>query len=323
MIGHGTFDIPVVLFIFKRTSCTLKIIERLREVRVKKIYLIADAGRTPDEQILVDECRDKVLNAIDWECEVIRNFADVNRGVYNNIGLGADWVFSQEEEAIFLEDDNLPELSFFDYCAEMLQKFRNNDEVFWICGTNYLEDLDELNQSSYYLTKSLLPCGWASWSKKYRKYYDKDFSRYLSSDGKREFRKSYSNRWLRLQQKLSIDTEILRRRLGYGYASWDYQVVSTIRCNRLFGIMPSRNQIKNIGVDAMSIHGGNSMEDEMTKRFCGIDSYPLRFPLIHLGEDCLDDNVEKRIDQIILQPISYRLKSLVRYFLLLIKGKKK
>lgn len=323
MTPNGGFEIPVTLFIFKRVDCTLKIIERLRKVQVKKIYLIADAGRNLDEQLEVEKCRNSVLKAIDWNCEVIQNFADTNRGVYKNIGLGADWVFQHEEMAIFLEDDNLPEVTFFDYCAEMLRKYEDNEQVFWICGTNYLEDIDENGHSSYFFTKSLLPCGWASWSKKYRKYYDKDFGRFLSAEGRGEFKKSYTNRWLYLQQKLSIDTEILRARLGLGYASWDYQVVSTIRCNKLFGIMPSRNQIKNIGVDAMSIHGGNSMDDVMTKRFCGINSYPLRSPLICAGEDQLILDIENKIDQIILQPVIYRIKSYMRYFLLLIKGKKK
>lgn len=73
----------------------------------------------------------------------------------------------------------------------------------------------------------------------------------------------------------------------------------------------------------MSIHGGNSMDDVMTKRFCGINSYPLRFPLICAGEDQLILDIENKIDQIILQPVIYRIKSYMRYFLLLIKGKKK
>ena len=72
---------------------------------------------------------------INWDCEVIKNYAKENRGVYQNIGEGARWVFEREEKAIFLEDDNLPETSFFRFASEMLEKYETAPEVLWICGT--------------------------------------------------------------------------------------------------------------------------------------------------------------------------------------------
>ena len=122
------FNVPIVLLIFRRDKIT-QIVDRLREIQASRIYLMADYGRNDAEIKQAEECRRAAENAIDWDCEVIKNYAVENRGVYGNIGKGAQWVFEREEMAIFLEDDNLPEVSFFQYCEELLLRYRDNDKV--------------------------------------------------------------------------------------------------------------------------------------------------------------------------------------------------
>ena len=110
------FNIPVVLFIFKREKA-VEVIKRISLIRPEKLYILADQGRNEEERVAVERCRKKVESAIDWNCEIIRNYADENRGVYQNIGEGAKWVLRREKWAIFLEDDNLPELTFIECCG--------------------------------------------------------------------------------------------------------------------------------------------------------------------------------------------------------------
>ena len=110
------FDIPVAIFIFKRHKA-VDVVRRIAEVKPRKLYILADQGRNDAEREAVASCRAAVEAAIDWECEVVKNYATENRGVYQNIGEGAKWVLRQEKWAIFLEDDNLPEVSFFDFCV--------------------------------------------------------------------------------------------------------------------------------------------------------------------------------------------------------------
>ena len=293
---------------------------RLRQVKPRKVYLLADEGRNEDERKLAAICRTAFESEIDWNCEVVKQYARNNRGVFENIGLGALHVFEQEPSAIFLEDDNLPEVSFFHYCKEMLERYRDNDSVLWICGTNYLGDDSQNSATSYSFTKSLLPCGWASWSTKFSKHYDAYFERYKTPDGFAAMKRSYRCNPLFRQQNRSIKTEILRYEKGLGYRSWDYQMVSSIRANGLYGVVPNRNQIKNIGVDVHSEHGGSSAQDVMTQRFCGVESYPLSFPLIH--PNCVeeDSRVERELDRIILQPVGHRIKGLLRYIVLRMRG---
>ena len=81
----------------------------------------------------------------------------------------------------------------------------------------------------------------------------------------------------------------------------------SIRANGLYGISPSYNQIENIGVDVHSIHGGNSMNNEMTRRFCGIKTLPLKFPLKHPAIIIEDRNYEQKVAKIILYPLKSRI----------------
>lgn len=301
------FDIPICLFIFQRKDTVLRIIERISQVKPKKIYLMSDQGRNDDEKQRVIECRRAVENAINWDCEVIKDYASVNRGVFDNIGLGALRVFENEETAIFLEDDNLPEITFFQYCKEMLEKYKNNDRIIWVCGTNYLADYINDTNDSYMFTQHLLPCGWASWKTKYEKYYDAYFSNFNDSVIKR-IKPSYRNNPLYKQQIEAIQREYDRMQNGERFRSWDYQMCFSIRSNDLLGISPAKNQIKNIGVDAFSEHGGVSFADKMTKRFCGMESYPLSFPLHHPTTILIDPVYENRIGNIILYPLDWRIR---------------
>lgn len=301
------FDIPVVLFMFKRTDTTLKIIKRIGEIKPQKIYLMADAGRNDIEKRLAEECRRAVENAIDWPCEVIKNYAKKNRGVHANIGMGALWVFEREEKAIFLEDDNYPEVTFFEYCKSCLEKYQDDDSIFWICGTNYLQKCEPTSNASVFKSKHLMPCGWASWRSKFVKYYDYNFSLTRSSEWDKIFRTKYKDKRLYTQQRRSIIAELRRKKENGRYCSWDFQTALSIRMNDLWGIVPKYNQIENIGVDEFSTHGGNSFNLEMTKRFCGIKTYKFEMPLVLPDAEKLDISFEKAIGEIILYPFKTRI----------------
>ena len=159
----AAFDIPVVLFLFKRIDKPLLVLDRISKVRPKKLYLLSDGGRNHDEHQEVELCRLKIAQAVDWDCEIIKRYASENIGVFENIAGGAKWVFEREKYAIFLEDDNLPEISFFYFCEKLLKHYEDDKRVFWICGTNYLEKYEPVDGSSYLFNKNMMPCGCASW----------------------------------------------------------------------------------------------------------------------------------------------------------------
>ena len=309
-----SFQIPVVLFIFKRYETVFKILDVLRKAGISKLYLVGDGPRNKEEEKCILECREKIEDQINWPCEVIKDYATTNRGVYENIGKGAIRVFEHESRAIFLEDDNLPELSFFEYCKQLLDKYEDNDKVLWINGTNYLTEYNPVDGADYMFTRQLLPCGWASWRDKFCKYYDGELVTTNNSEKLSRFKNSYKSKLLYSQQFHSIMTT--KRKLEVGDpVSWDFQMCFSLRSNGMFGISPKYNQIKNIGVDENSTHGGTSMTIEMTNRFCGMSSQPLIFPLKDPKKIEVDEEYEKKIEKIITWPMSTQIKYRICYFI--------
>lgn len=303
------FDIPIVLFIFKRGDKAAKILAHISQIKPQKIYLIADGPRNIEEKTETESCRKKVEEAINWECDVIKNYASTNRGVYENIAGGAKWVFKREKWAIFLEDDNFPELSFFPFCREMLHRYEDNLRILWICGTNYKINTYFPEGTSYYFTQHMMPCGWASWRDKFTHYYDGELNLLEDGASLKKIKQLDYSKALKKQDISNWNRELSRKKNGLKFDSWDYQMSFTIRIHDLVGIVPKYNQITNIGVDNLSIHGGTSFDNEMTRRFCGLDTKQLEFPLIHPREINTDRIYEKDVARIILLPFSIRIKS--------------
>lgn len=303
------FDIPVVVFLFRRSNTLKDIFSRLEMVKPSRIYLMADNGRNDEEKKEAEETRKLAESLISWDCEIIKNYANENRGVYENIGEGAKWVLKREKMAIFLEDDNLPEVSFFEYARDLLYKYENEDRVIWICGTNYVTDMRL--PYSYTFSQHLLPCGWASWSSKFLKYYDGYLSDFNNKEKKKAFLSSYRNLLFGAYQLQCVENEYKRHKRYNRFNSWDYQMLWSIRSNGLYGIVPSRNQITNIGIDEYSTHGGTTKDSVMTDRFCEIKSFPLDFPLSHPPILSIDNYSEETLASIICPPIKDALKRIV------------
>lgn len=303
----STNKLPVVVFLFKRHETLKLIFDRIREYEPKKVYLIADAGRNDKENLLVKETREKVISFIDWDCEVIKNFADSNRGVYDRIGKGALWVLDQEDAAIFLEDDNYPSKSFFSYCEEMISKYRTEPRIGWVCGTNYLGDSSSIGKEDYYFTHHLLPCGWASWAKKFHELYDGELLS-LTDENIDKMKSTYFNKSLFSQELHTVRQAKINLQRNPKIVSWDRQMCYSIRSKQAFGIAPRVNLIKNIGVDEHSEHGGTTMDNVMTKRFCGVGNYELSFPLISPATVSVNREFETKNDQILLYPFKSRVK---------------
>lgn len=302
------FNVPIALFIFKRAEKAALIIDQISKIQPSKIYLIGDGPRNESEVAEVEACRALVESHITWDCEVVRNYAEKNRGVYQNIAGGANWVFEREERAIFLEDDNFPAISFFEYCENLLDKYNDDTRVLWICGTNYMEEYQPEDGSDYVFTQLMLPCGWASWSHKFPKFYDGSISLYREKYIKERVQKIYRNKLMYEHDFPTWDDVIRSIDQGKNPISWDYQMAFALRINNMFGIAPKYNLIRNIGADIHSIHGGVSMDNIMTSRFCEVPIKELSFPLQHPRVVCIDNNFEQKTEKIIIFPLKYRIR---------------
>ena len=138
------FDIPVVLFTFKRLETVQLIVEQIKKVEPQVIYIFSDGARAQVEGELarVEEVRDYLNSSIDWKCEKNIVFSENNKGCDCNIRDGLDEVFSKESQAIVFEDDAVPIPEFFSYCRELLEKYKDEKKVQYIAGFNAIGDND-------------------------------------------------------------------------------------------------------------------------------------------------------------------------------------
>lgn len=200
----------------------------------------------------------------------------------------------------------MPELSFFPFCEEILERYKNDSRVLWICGTNYLKEYEPKDGSSYVVTKNMMPCGWASWSYKFNVYYDGELLLWKDLYIQERIKKEYPYKPLLYQDIDNWNDELWHKNEFGKFISWDYQMSFTQRVHGLYAIVPKYNQITNIGVDMDSIHHGNSFENEMTRRFCGLPTKSIEFPLKHPKALLIDEKFELLTSKIITLPWKLR-----------------
>jgi len=148
-----TLTTPVAFLIFNRPDTTEKVFAEIAKAKPPKLLVVADGPRAakPGE---IEKCEAvrSIVERVDWDCEVLKNYSDVNMGCRTRVSSGLDWVFENVEEAIILEDDCLPNQSFFKYCQELLQYYRHNEKIFSISGSNW-QFGGRIYDKSYYFSK--------------------------------------------------------------------------------------------------------------------------------------------------------------------------
>jgi hypothetical protein len=161
---------PVVLIVFNRPDPTAQVFAAIREAQPSQLFLISDGPRAnrPDD---LEKCRAvrAVIDQVDWPCDVQTNYAEKNMGCKYRVASGLDWVFSVVEEAIILEDDCLPHPSFFKYCEELLEKYRDDRRIGIISGHNNLFGYRR-SADSYYYSNIPYIWGWATWRRTWEAY---------------------------------------------------------------------------------------------------------------------------------------------------------
>ena len=170
-----TVKSAIAICVFNRPDLTIQVFNQIRKVKPEKLYIIADAPRIYNAE---DNIRCKkvkaIFNDIDWDCDVKTNYATENMGCCKRLSSGFTWVFENEEKAIFLEDDCLPNIDFFRYCDEMLEKYSDDNRIMLVSGTNVLGKWN-ISADSYLFSKLGGIHGWASWRRAW-KHFDLDIT---------------------------------------------------------------------------------------------------------------------------------------------------
>lgn len=242
------FTTPILFLIFNRPLMTEKVFERIKEIKPKYLYISADGPRKniTDDQLNCEKTR-KLIEKIDWDCNLQLNFNEVNLGCKNAVSSGITWFFENVEEGIILEDDCIPDISFFIFCSMMLEKYRNDDRIMHIGGTNF-QDGTQRGNGSYYFSNFCHVWGWATWKRAWD-LYDVDIKKYPEFITSKEFTNT-----LRDLKEQKYWMKYFLQVYNKQKDTWDYQWTFTIWYNKGLSIVPNVNLVTNIGFGQNATH---------------------------------------------------------------------
>lgn len=276
-MNKAKIDIPVLILFFNRPKMLEKVFEQVRLARPSKLYLFQDGARAsrPDDVENIRKCRE-VVEHIDWECEVHRNYQEKNNGCDPSEYLAQKWMFETEEMGIVLEDDDVPSQSFFPFCKELLIKYKDDQRINMICGMNNTE-VSEHCPYDYLFSTSGSITGWASWKRvidEWSEHIDFVDDEYAVS----QFVAQYKGR---LNAKKYV--EHCRKCNESGIAYYEAILSGNSLPQRRLNIVPKKNMISNIGNEGESTHGTASLDllPKGIRRIFNMKTYEYEFPLKH------------------------------------------
>ncbi len=259
----------VLFLVFNRLDTTKQVFEAIRQAKPPRLYVAADGARETKEGEAekVKAVREYIISNIDWECEVKTLFREQNYGCKMAVSSAITWFFENEEKGIILEDDCLPSQSFFWFCEELLEKYKDDMRVWHIAGNNFHFGWKRDEDYSYYFSYYGSIWGWASWKSRWQSY-DVEMKNYEEIKSKNYFWDVFGNHE-EANFRISNFDDIKK-----GLNTWDFQWAYTRFINSGLSIVPVENLVKNLGFgeDATHTHSKNDRRADM-------DIFDIKLPL--------------------------------------------
>lgn len=259
---------PVALLIFNRPETTQRVFEVVRQVQPSQLLIVADGPR-PDRPGEAERCAKTraIVHQVDWDCQVLTNFAETNLGCKQRVSSGLDWVFQTVAEAIILEDDCLPHPTFFRFCEELLAYYRHDERVMHISGDNF-QFGQRQTPDSYYFSRFNHCWGWASWRRAWQ-HYDVTLRLWPQIQANGWLETILSGEGVRYWQK--IFQAVYDNRIN----TWDYQWTLACWLHHGLSILPNQNLVSNIGFTGEATHVASSSP------LSSLPTVAMEFPLRH------------------------------------------
>lgn len=276
----------VLFLVFNRFDTTKQVFEAIRQAKPPRLYIAADGARESreGEKEKVEAVRNHVLSNIDWACEVKTLFREENLGCKVAVSSAITWFFSNEEMGIILEDDCLPTQSFFWFCDELLERYKDEEKIYLISGDGRATSKININYD-YSSVKYSLIWGWASWKRAWDQYdvtmsdWEIQKDTILNNVSKNKKTRRY---WFNALQNVcdgKIDT-------------WDYQFAYLLFKNQGICLVPKINFISNVGFGVDATHTTDS-----NCKNANIPHFNITFPLKHPNNVTLNDQLGKFYDE--------------------------
>jgi len=267
-------ETPVLIIVFNRPEPTKKVLAQLAKVKPKHVFIAADGHRpnVPGEQEICEQTR-ALKSIIDWDCHVSTLYRDDNLGCKKAVSGAIDWFFENVDAGIILEDDCVPSESFFKYCAEMLEMYKNDDRIMHVAGTN-LHLGKQFTPNSYFFSQLTPVWGWATWKRAWKKY-DRNLDSFPEALKNKDIFNLYNNNDAQVHLFNNLE-KVYRNEID----TWDYQWEYTVRINNGLSVYPENNLIENIGfgIDA-GVHT-NYVDYRISQNKANEIKFPLSHPTL-------------------------------------------
>jgi hypothetical protein len=265
------FETPILFLIFNRPNASQLVFEQIRKIQPKQLFIAADGPRIykEGEVEICRETRKLVCNSIDWDCEVKTLFRDENLGCGKAVSEAINWFFNHVEEGIILEDDCLPDLSFFTFCSHLLSYYKNNEKIMMISGDCFQRG-KKRGKGDYYFSAYNHIWGWASWKRAWSKY---DFKLDTINN---ESIECILKRYFLTPTEINYWRSIFDSSKINKFDTWDYQWTFSIWASNGLSILPNVNLVSNIGFGENASHTKN--ENVLLSK---LDTASINFPLRH------------------------------------------
>lgn len=265
------FNVPILFLVFRRPDITMRVFNEIKNIRPKELFVGCDGPRdtVPEETKKVENVRKIFKNEVDWPCEAKIFFRKKNVGSRVAETEAIDWFFNNVNEGIILEDDCLPHQSFFYFCEELLEYYRNNERIMMISGNNFHFGR-KYGRYSYFFSRHVLTWGWATWKRAWR-YNDMNLRNFPDFKAEQKMKDIYGNYFWKRNYLTNLN-KVYNNKLD----AWDFPWSYTTFCQNGLVCIPNVNLVSNIGfgVDAVN-HTGKPAK---------IQNIPLEeisFPLSH------------------------------------------
>jgi len=242
-------DVPVVFLVFNRSELTARVFARIREARPARLFIVADGPRLnrPGEAEKCRQVRDTIEQGVDWPCEVVRDYADTNLGCARRVSSGITRAFEQVERAIILEDDCLPDPTFFPFCAELLERYEGDERIAQIAGCSF-RPTPPADGSSYSFSRYPHCWGWATWRRAWRTY-DHAMTAWTVPARQREVLREIEAAAERKYWRHAFSGTLRGR-----HDSWAYRWTLSCWDRRGLSAVAAQNLVSNIGYGEAATH---------------------------------------------------------------------
>ncbi|OHD05124.1 MAG: hypothetical protein A2086_04730 [Spirochaetes bacterium GWD1_27_9] len=242
------FDTPILFLIFNRPDTTQVVFNEIKKIQPKYLYVAADGHRShkEGEKEKCDQTRD-IVKQVDWDCEIKTLFRDKNLGCKLAVSGAITWFFENVTEGIILEDDCVPNQSFFTFCKVLLEYYRNDTRVMQIGGVNFQDGISR-SDGTYFFSRKNHIWGWASWRRAWQNY-DVNLKTFPKFREQNQIANIFRNK--RMQENtMSKLQQVYDNKID----TWDFQWEYTVLSQNGLVILPNVNMVSNIGFREDATH---------------------------------------------------------------------